>query len=188
MESATSHSRSRSLARSSGERGWRKARAVAVSRSARLSEPTAVASSSALPSTTNEPDHARSPAPRTASSDSPVRLDSSSASPSAAVRVPSATTWSPADRRTRSPATTWSTGTRRSAPSLTTTASGATSAARRSSARLDRISWKDPMAMFETRIPRNRASRHDANTIVSTPNTSRIPLGIVSVLARTMLA
>lgn len=42
--------------------------------------------------------------------------------------------------------------------------------------------------MFATRIPTNRASRHDANTIVSTPKTSRIPLGIVSVLARTMLA
>jgi hypothetical protein len=53
---------------------------------------------------------------------------------------------------------------------------------------LDRISWKDPIATFETRIPTNRASRHDTNTIVSTPKTSRIPLGIVSVLARTMLA
>jgi hypothetical protein len=42
--------------------------------------------------------------------------------------------------------------------------------------------------MFDTRIPRNSASRHDANTIVSTPKTSRIPLGIVSVLARRMLA
>jgi hypothetical protein len=41
--------------------------------------------------------------------------------------------------------------------------------------------------MFDTRIPTNRASRHDANTIVSTPNNSSIPLGIVSVLARTML-
>ena len=140
------------------------------------------------PSTANEPDHTGSPAPRTASSDSPVRLDSSSASPSADTSVPSATTWSPAARRTRSPTTTWSTGTRRSTPSRTTTASGATSAASRSSARLERISWKDPIAMFETRIPTNSASRHDANTIVSTPKTSRIPLGIVSVLARTMLA
>ena len=186
-ESATSHSRSRSLALSSGERGCRKARAVAVSCSARLSAPTAVASNSPPPSATNEPDQTRSPGPRTTSSDSPVRLDSSSASASAAVRVPSATTWSPAERRTRSPATTWSTGTRRSTPPLTTTASGATSAARRSRARFDRISWKDPIAMFETRIPRNRASRHDANTIVTTPKTSRIALGIVRVLARTML-
>ena len=36
--------------------------------------------------------------------------------------------------------------------------------------------------------PRNSASRQEANAIVSTPNTNRIPLGIVSVLARTMLA
>ena len=42
--------------------------------------------------------------------------------------------------------------------------------------------------MFETRIPRNSASRHDPNVIVSTPNRNRIPFGTVSVLARTMLA
>jgi hypothetical protein len=34
----------------------------------------------------------------------------------------------------------------------------------------------------------NSASRHDASAIVRTPKNSRIPLGIVSVLARTMLA
>jgi hypothetical protein len=49
MASATNHSRSRSFARSSGERGWRNARAVAVSCAARLSDPTAVASYSAAP-------------------------------------------------------------------------------------------------------------------------------------------
>ncbi len=91
-ESASSQSRSRSLARSSGERGWRKARAVAVNRAARLSGPTAVASKSAAPSTANEPDHTGSPGPRTAGSDSPVRLASSRASPSADTTVPSATT------------------------------------------------------------------------------------------------
>jgi hypothetical protein len=42
--------------------------------------------------------------------------------------------------------------------------------------------------MFETRIPRNSASFHDPNAIVRTPNRRRIPFGIVSVLARTMLA
>jgi hypothetical protein len=42
--------------------------------------------------------------------------------------------------------------------------------------------------MFATRIPRNNASRHDPNVIVSTPKNSRIPLGIVTVLARMMLA
>ena len=66
-----------------------------MSRAARLSGPTAVASNSAAPSTANEPDHTGSPAPRTAGSDSPVRFDSSSASPSADSTVPSATTWSP---------------------------------------------------------------------------------------------
>jgi hypothetical protein len=44
IESASSNSSSRSFARSSGERGCRNARAVAVRRSARLSGPTAVAS------------------------------------------------------------------------------------------------------------------------------------------------
>ena len=39
-----------------------------------------------------------------------------------------------------------------------------------------------------TRIPRKSASFHDPNAIVRTPNTNRIPFGIVSVLARTMLA
>ena len=89
---ATIHSKSRSFARSRGERGCRNARAVAVSRAARLSSPTAVASNSAAPSTANEPDHTASPAPRTTGSDSPVRLASSSASPSADTTVPSATT------------------------------------------------------------------------------------------------
>ena len=42
--------------------------------------------------------------------------------------------------------------------------------------------------MFETRIPRNSASRHDAKAIVNTPNNSRIPFGIVTVFARRMLA
>ena len=42
--------------------------------------------------------------------------------------------------------------------------------------------------MFETRIPRNNASRHDPKTIVNTPKRSRIAFGIVSVLARMMLA
>jgi hypothetical protein len=42
--------------------------------------------------------------------------------------------------------------------------------------------------MFETRIPTNSASFHEPNVIVSTPNANRIPFGIVSVLARTMLA
>jgi hypothetical protein len=42
--------------------------------------------------------------------------------------------------------------------------------------------------MFEIKIPTNSASRHDARAIVSTPNVNRIPFGIVSVLARTMLA
>ena len=147
-----------------------------------------MASNSAAPSTANEPDHTGSPAARTTSSDSPVRLASSSARPSADTTVPSATTWSPAASRTRSPTITCSTGTRRSAPSRTTTASGATSAASRSSARLERISWNDPIAIFETRIPTNNASRHDPNVIVSTAKNSRIPLGTVTVFARMMLA
>ena len=113
---ASSHRRSRSFARSSGERGWRNARAVAVTRAARLSAPTAVASYSAAPSTANEPDQTGSPRCRTTGSDSPVRFASSSASPSALITVPSATTWSPAVSRTRSPTTTWSTGTPRVAP------------------------------------------------------------------------
>ncbi len=42
--------------------------------------------------------------------------------------------------------------------------------------------------MFETRIPRNSASRHDPNVIVSTPKNNRIPFGTVTVFARRMLA
>jgi hypothetical protein len=42
--------------------------------------------------------------------------------------------------------------------------------------------------MFETRMPRKSASRHEPKTSVSTPKKSRIPFGIVSVLARMMLA
>ena len=129
MERTTNPTSSRSFARSSGERGCRKLRAVAVSRSARLCGPTAVASYSPVPSTAKEPDQTGSPGPRTESSDSPVRLASSRARPSAETRRPSATTWSPGARRTRSPTTTSSTWTWTSVPSRTTTASGATSAA-----------------------------------------------------------
>ena len=57
-----------------------------------------------------------------------------------------------------------------------------------SSARLERISWNDPIAMFETRIPRKSASCHDPNVSVSRPKKKRIPFGMLSVLARTMLA
>jgi hypothetical protein len=53
---------------------------------------------------------------------------------------------------------------------------------------LERISWNDPIAMFEIRIPRNSASRHDPKVIVRTPKKSRIPFGMFSVLARMMLA
>ncbi len=53
--------RSRSIAFSSGERGWRKALAVAASFAARLSAPTAVASKSPSPSTAKEPERTGSP-------------------------------------------------------------------------------------------------------------------------------
>jgi hypothetical protein len=41
--------------------------------------------------------------------------------------------------------------------------------------------------MFETRIPRNSASRQEPKAIVRTPNRSRIAFGIVTALARMML-
>jgi hypothetical protein len=41
--------------------------------------------------------------------------------------------------------------------------------------------------MFETRIPTNSASFHEANVSVRTPKTKRIPFGMFSVFARTML-
>jgi len=95
-----------------------------------LCGPTAVASYSPVPSTAKEPDQTGSPGPRTESSDSPVRLASSRARPSAETRRPSATTWSPGARRTRSPTTTSATWTWTSVPSRTTTASGASASIR----------------------------------------------------------
>ena len=53
---------------------------------------------------------------------------------------------------------------------------------------MERISWNDPIAMFEIRIPRKSASFYVPNPIVSTPKNSRIPFGMFSVLARMMLA
>jgi hypothetical protein len=53
---------------------------------------------------------------------------------------------------------------------------------------LERISWNEPIAMFATRIPRNSASFHDPNVIVRRPKAKRIPFGMFSVFARTMLA
>jgi len=52
---------------------------------------------------------------------------------------------------------------------------------------LERISWNDPIAMFAIRIPTKSASFHEPNPIVSAAKAKRIPFGIVSVLARTML-
>ena len=68
-----------------------------------------------------------------------------------------------------------------------TTASGETRAASRSSASFERISWNEPIPMFETRIPRKSASRHEANAIVRQPKTKRIAFGVLSVFALTML-
>jgi hypothetical protein len=42
--------------------------------------------------------------------------------------------------------------------------------------------------MFETRSPRNSASRQEPKAIVRTPNSRRIAFGIVIVFARRMLA
>ena len=42
--------------------------------------------------------------------------------------------------------------------------------------------------MLAIKIPTKSASFHDPNVIVRTPKRSRIPFGIVSVLARMMLA
>ena len=173
---------SRSIARSSGERGWRKLRAVSASLAARLSGPTAVASNSPPPSTAKEPESRSSPGRRTTGSDSPVRFDSSSASPSLATRVPSATIWSPAVTRTRSPTTTSPTGTSRAVPPRTTVATGATSAARLSRARLARTSWKVPIPVLATRMPRKRASLGLPKAIVPAPKTARIRLKTVKVL------
>jgi hypothetical protein len=51
----------------------------------------------------------------------------------------------------------------------------------------ERISWNEPIPMFEIRIPTNSASRQEPNAIVRQPKTNRIAFGMFSVLARTML-
>ena len=179
---------SRSIALSSGERGWRKRRAVAVTCAAWLSAPTAVASKSPAPSTAKEPDSTSSPSRRTTGSDSPVSSDSSSASPSAWSRRPSAGIWSPEAIRTRSPTTTSSTGTFRGSPSRTTVAFATTSAESRSSARFARTSWKVPIATLAIRMPRKSASLGLPKTIVAIPNPARIALKTVKVLAKAIEA
>ena len=124
----------------------------------------------------------RRPAAATGS-DSPVSSDSSSASPSARTRSPSAAIWSPLAIRTRSPTTTSPTGTCRGAPSRTTVAFATTSAASLSSVRLARTSWKVPIATLATRMPRKSASFGLPKMIVAAPNPARIALKTVKVLA-----
>jgi hypothetical protein len=51
---------------------------------------------------------------------------------------------------------------------------------------LERISWKDPIATLETRMPRKSASCHSPNPSVSAPKNARIPFGMLIVLARTI--
>ena len=183
--SASNHRNSRSFARSSGERGWRKARAVVVSRSARLSRPTA--SPRTAPSFDRErtrPHRGPGRAPR-------AQIRRSGWLRPARARPPTPTCRPrPPDRpptgARRPPRPPGRPGRRRSAPSRTTIASGATSAARRSSARFDG-SPEMTRPRRSSRCPgTGLAPRRES--IVSTPNSSRIPFGIVTVFARTMLA
>ena len=83
IESASSQSSSRSLpARAASAGGGRPARWRSTAPRGSPDRPPST-SKSAAPSTANEPDHTGSPGPRAAGSDSPVRLASSRASPSA---------------------------------------------------------------------------------------------------------
>ena len=141
-----------------------------------------------MPSTANEPDRTSSPTARTTGRDSPLRIASSNSRPVASATTPSATTWSPAVSRTRSPSTTSSTCSRSSAPSRTTVANGATSAASASSFFLARSSWPMPTPAFATTIPTKSASLASPKISVTSPSESRIALNGVATFARTMLA
>ena len=174
---------SRSIAFSSGERGWRKARAVAVSWAAWLSAPTAVASKSPSPSTAKEPESTSSPTRRRTGSDSPVSSDSSSASPSARTRVAvggdlvaAADPHQVADHDLVD---------RHLARLAVAQHRRLRHEQRRElvEGRLARTSWKVPIATLATRIPRKSASLGLPKMIVAAPNPARIGLKIVNVLA-----
>ena len=176
------------MARSSGERGWRKARAVAVSRAARLSGPTAVASKSAAPSTHERARPHRLPAPaqrraRTPRSGWPRRGQARPPSTTCRRRPPGRRQPGGRGRRPRPDRRGRSGRLRPARPSPP--------------ARPEPQAGRGPASSGSpgttrsrcstTRIPRNRASFHDPNVSVRTPNTNRIPFGTFSVLARTML-
>ena len=65
---------------------------------------------------------------------------------------------------------------------------GATSAASRSSAHLERISWKEPIADVRDQDPEKQGIPPGPKRDRQHADHSRIPLGIVTVFARRMLA
>ena len=70
----------------------------------------------------------------------------------------SAVIWSPAEKTAMSSRTMWSVGTLISAPSRTTVPRGAASSFSLSMVRLERISWKMPMAVLATAMKMKVAS------------------------------
>ena len=150
---------SRSIAFSSGERGWRNARAVAASRAARLSAPTAVASKApvALDRERAGEDLLAGLAQHRLGLAGQVRLVERQpvAAQQRAVGDDLVAARRRARGRRRRPPRS---ATSRGSPSRTTVAVGATSAASLSSARFARTSWKVPIAMLATRMPRKSAS------------------------------
>ncbi|HVA75892.1 MAG TPA: hypothetical protein VNF71_15145 [Acidimicrobiales bacterium] len=99
---------------------------------------------------------------------------------------PSAISWSPGCRTTRSPSTTCSRGSRLGSPSRSTVAVGATSAERRSSDHFARTSCTILIDELETKIPRKGASCQEPKARVIPPKKARNRLKTVKTLARTM--
>ncbi len=180
------HRSNRFVPATSSERVTVKRRASAASLVAYASAPTAVAWNRPCPATTIEPDRTSSPIDLATGSDSPVSSDSSISKPADSCTSPSAGTWSPARRSSRSSATTPATSISASTPSRTTRARGAFRMARRSRVRLARSSWTMPIAEFATITPPNRPFCHWPVARMMTSNDSNRPLNTVKTLARTI--
>ena len=145
-----------------------------MSLAAKASSPTARTSYRPLPAATNAPDSTSSPGILPMWSDSPVRIDSSSASARASSTTPSASTWSPAATSTTSPGTRSSGVTSVDRPSRRTRARGATSRASLSSLRLASTSCVIPMAVLMTMMTAKIASAHAPATTIRIRNPSAI--------------
>ena len=162
--------------------------ASAPRRAACESGPTAVARTSPVPATTEEPESTASPGRLGTGSFSPVRRASSRSRPSEASTSASTGTWSPRRSTTTSSSTIWTIRTGTRSPSRTTRASSWFSRAIRSRVRLAEYSCTTPMTTLATAARLKRRSNQRPSRTTTSAHRPMARLNSVSTCTRRMVA